>query len=1113
MTSIGDKANRVLNIILVAFVLIAIRVWYLAIVKHEEHKELSRRPGQKTLIEQPSRGTIRDRFNIPLAVNKIQYDVAICYEAIGRLPRIRYVKNESGQRVKIFYRKEYIEKFSQFLAKELKIDPTSIEDLIYSKASIFPTTPLVVLENVDESTYYRLHILERDWPGLVMQIHSRRYYPMGKVASNVLGYLGAINQQEFLAVRSELELLETYLMEREEGLPAILPKGFTSSSEVKRRYLELKDKSYTINSKVGKTGIEGKFDDQLRGISGKKKLEIDIKGNVLRELPESYSATPGRRFLLTLSAELQEFAEDLLMQSELKREQRFKQAGKNHGEVQSPWIKGGSIVAILPKTGEVVALASFPRFDPNDFVDSTKAGQVGKWLESESYIGQIWDGIKLLQRELPSKGPPHNLAYEKPLSWSLYLDSILGLNSPVRKGIEKVKQIGTAIYLQNAIETLFKLSGESSMHMLIDALYAPEQGHILTFCNTDKEKRALILSKLQEKTTLVPEILQELFPYLHHIKRNDDKILLLDLCRLICPNHFFDDRLLLNVGEESLSSYRTFNQATIRIQKDIYRITKKIFHEVDFPKWRETYFAQFIKEKRLEEKLAHQHQRPYMDYLAEVEKKLFETFFDENKWEFLACFLLNNAPINISDKRLVYFEELIKQSLVNQDDAFNLLKKRLIDLPPQFVTAYLKTMRAFTDLNRPLWGKYYFPARSGKEALEKDLARHFYPTPGYGFARSYAYQETAPLGSIFKIVTGYEGLRQHYETHGASSTRFSLNPLTVIDESPPYNEPMTSTTPLGYTISGIPIPRVYKGGRLPRGHLNIGRVDLCGALERSSNLYFALLARDVIKQPKDLTRAAKEFGFGKKSNLDLPGEVKGHLPNDLLDNPTALYSYAIGQHTLTVTPLQTALFLSALANQGSLLRPQIVKTIANLEPSDKKNLLFHPSQFIYKDMLSSVGIYFPLFTEAQENRKLPFIWNCRQELLRRVFLPEEIRSTLLSGLYDVVNSSFGTARPAAIRTLLESPTLRKHYKELQPYLAGKTSTAEIIYRPSLDRETSPIICKHIWFGAISFKEPKNFDEPELVVVVYLRYGDHGKEAAPLAAEVIRKWREINRPLP
>jgi cell division protein FtsI/penicillin-binding protein 2 len=91
----------------------------------------------------------------------------------------------------------------------------------------------------------------------------------------------------------------------------------------------------------------------------------------------------------------------------------------------------------------------------------------------------------------------------------------------------------------------------------------------------------------------------------------------------------------------------------------------------------------------------------------------------------------------------------------------------------------------------------------------------------------------------------------------------------------------------------------------------------------------------------------------------------------------------------------------------------------------------------------------------------------------------------------------------------------KNYVKLRHQLAGKTSTAEIMYNPTLDRESMPIITKDVWFGALSFKDEKTSEinlkqqpEPELVVVVYLRFGDYGKEAAPLASEIITKYRQL-----
>ena len=77
-------------------------------------------------------------------------------------------------------------------------------------------------------------------------------------------------------------------------------------------------------------------------------------------------------------------------------------------------------------------------------------------------------------------------------------------------------------------------------------------------------------------------------------------------------------------------------------------------------------------------------------------------------------------------------------------------------------------------------------------------------------------------------------------------------------------------------------------------------------------------------------------------------------------------------------------------------------------------------------------------------------------------------------------------------------------------MLGKTGTAEILYRLDKNPSAEPPMYKNVSFGAISFTDPKTLKNPELVVVVYLRYGGGGKDAAPLAAQVITKYRELNR---
>ena len=131
-------------------------------------------------------------------------------------------------------------------------------------------------------------------------------------------------------------------------------------------------------------------------------------------------------------------------------------------------------------------------------------------------------------------------------------------------------------------------------------------------------------------------------------------------------------------------------------------------------------------------------------------------------------------------------------------------------------------------------------------------------------------------------------------------------------------------------------------------------------------------------------------------------------------------------------------------------------------------------------------------------------------MVQEIYLPEEIRTFLLGGLLDVVNGARGTARPATIRTLHEKPILKREYEEMRPTFGGKTSTAEAFYRPFLNRSRKPVICNHAWFGAIGFSNTETLDA-DLVVIVYLRYADYGKEAALIASRLLKKWRTLNNP--
>lgn len=1030
--SIPEKANRILNGILVVLLLILFRIWHVAIVQHEEKKEEARRPQERVVVERAERATICDRYGIPLAINKVQYNASICYGGIRELPRTVWQKNAEGKRVKHNFRKEYIKRLSERLGEELHLDAQRIEDLIHSKAAILGNVPCILKEDISETAYFRLKMMEKEWPGIQAEIAAKRCYPQGPIGGEVVGYIGPISSREYKAITGELQELNSCLAQWEEGELLPFPKGYQTIEEVKQRLEELEKKAYSINDFVGKMGVEAAFDEQLRGLRGRYIYLSDTRGNYLRELEGSEPPTPGEQIRLSLSLELQAYAERLLAEYEnlpaaIKQRELIPE--------NQPWIKGGGIVALDPNTGEIYALASFPRFDPNDFV--RKNGRVNQWLESEEYIAGLWDLKYPLVRE--RFDPISEIFYEEQveLDWETYLNSLLPPSSSILQILGKRGRVSDALFVQRKVEELLDLFSPSTLTAakIFDYLYCDE-GSALGVTITLPE-REFLNERTSDCKNEIERLLELLAPYFQNLPLNYEKLLLVDLYRIAVDEKYFSQELTEYFGKLLLSDYREISARFVSVEQGIREIIQTQYLEHDFKAWRETSFTEFLKEKREEEKKeGKKYARPYIDYLDETQKAYFQVFWEENRWKFIGL-LLTGEDQGQSDAYTVLLKSWEKE--LGQGAhlglpwvfSYNRLKHLIEDLPA-FIPL-LKTVRSFASLERPLYGRYL--GLNG--SLEKNLASAFYPTYGYGFARSHAFRQAATIGSIFKLVPAYEALRQRYLQNAKD-----LNPLTIVDDK--------QKTHVGYTLDGKEIPLYYHGGRLPRSdHAGVGRVDLVKALERSSNPYFALLASEILDDPEDLCRAAAVMGFGSKTGIALPGEYGGRIPQDVAYNRSGLYSMAIGQHTLIGTPLQTAVMLASVANGGEILKPQIT-------PSEK-------------------------------------------EVRWQFFLPEEIQDVLLQGLKQVVVGEKGTARVLKLQFA----------SSLVNQIVGKTSTAEVVKRYSWDGNRGRLKAKDIWFGGIAY-ESEDLKKPELVVIVYLKHGKWGNDAAPLMGKIVQKWREIKK---
>ncbi|MCH9611160.1 MAG: Peptidoglycan D,D-transpeptidase MrdA [Chlamydiales bacterium] len=977
---------------MVFLLLIVARIWHLSIVQHDEMLQEASRPQQKTVIEKPQRAQILDRNGVVLATNRAQYHASVCYTPIRQVRRVKTVI-EDGKKVKKYIRRDYISDLSHKLGEILHLNPVEVEDAIYAKAAILGNVPYRLKENISESCYFQLKMLESSWPGIVAEIAPRREYPLGDVAGELIGYIGPISSSEYNSQMQKLQQL------REE--------------EEFEQLEEFQKSACLLNDLTGKMGAEASFDQQLRGQKGKSCYLADTRGNILRKLPGGDEPKEGSALNLTIDSRLQAYCEQLLVDYENEAPSMRPADIKRREKIPplKPWIKGGAIVVMDPKSGELLAMASHPRFDPNDFVQKKKS--INRILESEGALAEIWEFRQKLISESQSVE----------MTWENYLGSILPTSSIVVQQLKKFGSVKDALFVQEKLSELFALFDESPRHV-IDVVYEDQKiGVQFTIAQRDH-----FANKMPEVIEQVRGIKSALAPYFDPIELNYEKLLLADLYRLL-----INPDLFVKQYDISLADYRLVSGHYFQVESALRNIIYDLFEQGPFAAWREEHFKSYLASMRKKERAEKQrYAKPYTDYLERKKRELFAELWEENRDQWLLLFLTGRGSAPFEEELQAWCNELAAGAHLALDWHRSYCQvKRMAHLPELFAT-----FRSYNELEDDLWG--WYPGLRSQTL--KHLAAAFYPRYGFGTARSWAFRQATSIGSIFKLVPAYEAMRQTYLSHlEMGKSVADINPLTIIDDKHRVGRKGWN---VGFTLDGKVIPHYYKGGRLPRTeHAGVGRVEVERALETSSNPYFAMLAGDIMDDPEDLVRAANLFSYGEKTLVSLPGEYAGHLPDDVVYDRTGLYSMAIGQHSLVGTPLQTAVMLSSLANSGQVLKPLI---------------------------------------STDEEKAI------RWEL----FLPKEIERKLVGGMRRVVMGEKGTAR-----------FVRRSFPDsLCERFVGKTSTAEIIQRYSLDGKNGTLKSKEIWFGGILYHDP-DCKDPDVVIVVYLREGIFGRLAAPYAFKV------------
>ncbi len=193
-----------------------------------------------------------------------------------------------------------------------------------------PFGPIILASDLTTAQMARLAEALNDLPGVDLEEQPIRDYPYRTAGSHILGYVGAITADEYRSLRSQ---------------------------------------GYSPNDVIGKDGLEAVYDRYLRGKYGGEQIEVNAQGAPVRRLGY-VEPTPGDSLILTIDWRLQMIVEralaDQIAAVSAARGRRV----------------AGAVVVLDPNNGDVLALASNPNFDPNDFADGIKASRYEAYLRN-----------------------------------------------------------------------------------------------------------------------------------------------------------------------------------------------------------------------------------------------------------------------------------------------------------------------------------------------------------------------------------------------------------------------------------------------------------------------------------------------------------------------------------------------------------------------------------------------------------------------------------------------------------------------------------------------------------------------------------------------------------
>ncbi len=307
----GDASVRLILLriaVVLAFVLLAGRLWQLQMVRGKEFRlQADTNRFRVEAIDAP-RGVIYDRDGEILARNVASFAVTI-------VPADLPAEAEM----------DVYERLSQLLGMPVSSQSASlkgvaqpgIRDIVERGRERDPYAPVLIKANVPRETALIIEEELVSLPGVRVETVPIREYVEGPLFAHILGYMGPI------------------------------PEAWADA---------YRKKGYAPDERIGLVGVEYTFEDELRGEKGRRFVEVDALGRVLRTVGKPLPPVPGHNLYLTLDRGLQQEAERIL---------------RRH--LEAIGAKSGVVLVGNPNTGEILAMVSLPTYDDNLFAGGIAA--------------------------------------------------------------------------------------------------------------------------------------------------------------------------------------------------------------------------------------------------------------------------------------------------------------------------------------------------------------------------------------------------------------------------------------------------------------------------------------------------------------------------------------------------------------------------------------------------------------------------------------------------------------------------------------------------------------------------------------------------------------------